>query len=1471
MLLPRHAFLLFLVTLLTLPLAAQTITYNDGDNNATAYDSTGKGYNLTIASGATATQSGDLTGNGTFLKTGAGTLTLTGTNLFASLFRISAGTVVADAAALATTNSGLIDNQSSLVINQAVDGTLDGQVSGTGSFTKTGAGTLTFSSAPALAPGYSGDTILAEGTLKLGHSYDLQLSTVIMSGGTLDLSGVGSAEFGGLSGSDNLALAGSLTIGNSLTNASSTYSGALSGSMSLTKSGTGTLILAGVNTYSGGTSLYGGTLQIAADSALGAVPLSPMGIHLLFGNATLATTAGFTLNANRTIYLTASAAIDTATDTTLAFAGLIQGFGNLTKSGAGTLVLSGANTYTGNTTVSAGTLVLGTGSTLQNSTVALNGGSLAFGLLTNATIGGLAGSGALALANDSADAVALTIGANNAANTYSGILSGPGSLIKTGTGSLTLSAANTYSGGTTISAGTLLGDATSLQGDILNNAALTFNQTTPGTYAGTLSGTGSLTKTGTDNLTLSATNTYSGSTTVSAGTLSIPADSALGQPPATATPGSLTLDGGTLATTATFELNANRGIALGASGGTFDTAAGTGLTYGGIIAGSGALTKSGDGTLTLAGANTFTGDTTVAAGSLVLGDANALQYSTVTVSAGSLGFGHLTSANLGGLTGTAPLSLINESAAAVALTIGGSNVDGTYSGALSGTGSLTKTGSGTLTLSGANTYSGGTTVSVGTLVGDATSLQGDIVSNAALVFDQASAGTYAGSLSGTGSLTKSGAGTLTLSGASTFSGTTTLLAGNVTLAHSDALQNSIVIRNGGTFDFGTLTSAALGGLTGSANLALVNANSAAVALSLGHNNVNTTYDGVLSGAGSLTKTGSGSLTLTQAQTYVGGTTIAAGTLILNPGAAVIGNITDHGTLTFNRSDDYHFDNVISGTGGMTNTGNIVRFSAAQTYTGPTRLSAGILVLPTTFDNALSASTVVTVDSGAKLDLSGRNQTFAGLSGGGTIYSFTSTTSALTLDLAAGQLQVFSGNLGGADPDFGLIKTGGGLQMLIGANVYTGPTTISGGTLQLGLGGVDGSLNPVSAITNNGTLAFYRSNTTTQGTDFGAISGSGQLSIQGGTLVLTSDNAITGTTTIVDGTLQLGNGGATGSVAGDITDHGTVVFNRSGDYTFGHSISGTGGLTNNGNIVRFSAAQTYTGPTQINTGILVLPTTADNTLSASTVVTVANGAKLDLSGRNQTFAGLSGAGTVYSFNSTASTLTLAVAADQSQVFSGNLGGADPHFALTKSGDGTQTLSGANTYTGGTTVSQGTLLANNTAGSATGTGSVTVLDGGTLGGTGFIGGPAVFATGAHLAPGNSPGTLTFTDGLTLNAGSVLDFQLGATSDLLVVSGGPLAGPTSGTVILNLTDAGGFAASTYTLFDYTGATLSNFDLTDFTFGTTVPGYTYTLGFSGSTLQLTAVTAVPEPATYAALLGATVLSLTLWRRRRSARPVRL
>jgi autotransporter-associated beta strand protein len=137
----------------------------------------------------------------------------------------------------------------------------------------------------------------------------------------------------------------------------------------------------------------------------------------------------------------------------------------------------------------------------------------------------------------------------------------------------------------------------------------------------------------------------------------------------------------------------------------------------------------------------------------------------------------------------------------------------------------------------------------------------------------------------------------------------------------------------------------------------------------------------------------------------------------------------------------------------------------------------------------------------------------------------------------------------------LTKTGSGALVLIGTNTYSGGTTISAGTLQIGNGGTSGSI--VGNVTDNGTLAFDRSDTVAFGS---VISGTGSLvQLGSGTLVLTGTNTYSGGTTISAGTLQIGNGGTTGSITGNVTDNGTLAFNRSDAMTFDGVISGTGSL------------------------------------------------------------------------------------------------------------------------------------------------------------------------------------------------------------------------------------------------------------------------------------------------------------------------
>ena len=296
---------------------------------------------------------------------------------------------------------------------------------------------------------------------------------------------------------------------------------------------------------------------------------------------------------------------------------------------------------------------------------------------------------------------------------------------------------------------------------------------------------------------------------------------------------------------------------------------------------------------------------------------------------------------------------------------------------------------------------------------------------------------------------------------------------------------------------------------------------------------------------------------------------------------------------------------------------------------------------------------------------------------------------------------------------------------------------------------------------------------------------------------------------------------------------------------------------------------FVGGVFVTAGTLSVGSTT--ALSANNLVTLSGGT-FSYGNQNVTIAGLVGsAGNVQQTGANVRTLTIAGSGDY--IFNGTIAPtAQPtRTAITVNGAGTQTLGGDNTYAGATTITSGTLLVNNSTGSATGTGAVGV-NGGTLGGgnaagtTGFVGGLVTLASGAHIAPGmNAAGTLTLQSGLTLNSigGSILDFELGATSDLLKLTGGTFTGNSSNFTTVNIFSLAGLTATTYTLIDWTGAAMSGVDAGDFALGTTPGGFAGTFSTTANSLQLT-VSAVPEPSTWV-LLAFSLTTVIVLRRRRA------
>jgi fibronectin-binding autotransporter adhesin len=1157
---------------------------------------------LTLIQPSEATYHGVIVGTGALdIQAGGGVrITLTGANTY------SGGTTLSGVWLTGTTDSlqgDISASANSLVaFVQGTSGTYAGVISGNGALVKQGGGTVVLTGANT----YAGSTNIYEGVLQLGAGGSLSASSSLhVNGGTFDLNGASQtvSELRGDYGTITLG-SGSLTV-NQTTDTSTGVE--ISGSGSLIKTGTGRLTLARTSSYTGGTTVAGGTLQIGFDNILattGALTVTGGTFDLNGFDQTVSALAG----TGGAVALGTGSVLTVNQSSNTSFAGAIGGNGSLVKTGSGTLTLIGTNTYSGGTTVSGGTLI-GTASSLQGNIV--NNAAVVFDQLLF--------------------------------DTYAGNMSGSGTLTKTGSGTLILSGTNSYSGGTTVSGGMLAGTTASLQGAILNNAFVSFDQDTDGTYAAVMSGSGALIKAGLGMLTLTGTNSYGGGTFISGGTLSVANNAALG-----AASGGLTFDGGTLQTTATFAMA--RATILENGGGRFNVDNGTTLTQDGDITGAGRLTKLGGGTLILGGTNSYSGGTTVSGGTLV-GTTTSLQG-----------------------------NILNNAAI-----VFDQSTDGIYAGVMSGGtgGSLTKSGAGNLTLTGANTYRGGTTVSGGTLTGTTTSLQGNIVNNAAVVFDQAVDGTYAGNMSGSGALTKIGNGNLTLSGTSSYSGGTTVSVGTLT-GTTSSLQGTIVNNSIVVFNQNTIG----------------------------------TYAGDLSGSGALTVSGGGAVLLTGAVSHAGGTTIAVNTILQigNGGTtgSLAGNVVTNGTLSFYRSDDIVFAGNISGSGGVTLMGSgSVTLTGTNTYTGATTVGGGVII----------------ASSDANLGPTGNLL----ILNGGAVQTIASFSTARPIELGAsggtfdtnGYTLTLAGTVSG---DGRLTKSGAGTLILTGTNTYSGGTTVNGGILQ----GTTDSLQ--GDITNNAVVAF---NQITAGTYGGAISGAGAVTIDGA-ITFTGTNTYTAGTTISTGSSLTLSG--SGSIQGNVDNGGTLQFAGTGSTTFAGAISGGGVVQQVSGTTVLTAANSYTGGTTISGGTLQLGT--GGSLASSGAMTV-NGGTFDLNGNAQTIAALSGTGGTVALGDDG-VLTLTQSGNTS--YAGIIGG---NGSLVMNGSGTLLLTGANTHA--STVVNNGLLQLGAGGSLAATSTLTV-NGGTFdfnGNTQTIGGLA--GTGGTVALGN--GALTIDQaGNTGYAGTI-----------------------------------------------------------------------------------------------------------------------
>ncbi len=1185
----------------------------------------------------------------------------------------------AGSSALNVTGGSLVTNGANLTISTSGGLlTLGGQIGGSGGLIKTGGGTLALGGNNT----YSGSTSVTQGAIVLANSGAAQNSTVYVNvnNGLQFAPAIGAFDVGAIGGTGNLLLAD--TGGNPITlvsggnNASTTYGGVISGPGVLVKNGSGTQALTGSNTYSGGTVLGPDDLVAGNSSALGSGALS------IEGSATWRAGASFAFSNSIVLYPNVTGTFNTQGFTTT-INGVISGPGNLNKTGSGTLILANANTFTGITSISQGTLELANGSALQNSTVNINVNN---GLQISpavAFVSGLSGNASLTLSGS------LEVGGDDQSSTYGGSIGGGGPLVKAGSGTFELTGSNTWTGGTVLDPGILAinGDAalgaptgSTTWGGLTANVIFANNSTLQargsitlaasrsiaigaGVTAtfdtngnafeidGIVSGPGALAVAGGGTLVLTNTETFTGGATIGAATLQVGNGGAMGW------------------------LNGNI-----VDNGLLVFARSDSPTFSGAISGSGNVQQAGSGALLLNGSNSFTGNMILKAGVLDLASPTALQSTILVLSGGSLNLNGI-SASLGGLAGTGSLAW-----GAGTLTVG-SGANSTYSGSLSGAGGLIKIGSGTLAFTNSNAYSGGTTLEQGAL---------SINSDAAL-------------------------------GAVPMSPST-----NITFAADSTLQA------GGSFALAT------------------NRNIAIAASTTGTFNAsgNTlTIGSLISGPGALAVTGGGTLVLTQSEAFSGGTTINGATLLLGSGGStgwVGGNIIDNGLLVFSRSDSPTFSGAISGSGSIEQAGpGTLLFGGTNTFTGKAILSAGILEL----GNATALQYCTVLSSGGTLNLNNLSATLGALGGSGNLPLSNGT---LTLG-GNGSSTVFEGTLsGGAN----LTKTGSGLFVLAGSNAYTGLTTIGEGVLEASTtGSIPGLLsstsNPVRvagdllAVGVGGSQQWSVANITallaipslfgsggtigidTSGGDFtesnltggslgvvklgpntltltGTNSFPGGMLVSSGALELTATDALAGlftpgSVTVSSGaTLALPVGGSQqwttaninrllavngmfspGAGLGFDTNYGSFSLSPTGNSSAGLTVIGSNSLT-------LSGSNCFSGVTNISQGTLQLASSAA-LLESTVAIDADNGLQFGPGIGTFYLGGLSGGNLLQLSDTTGNAVALVVGRNgASTTFSGEL---DGNGAMTKTGTGILVLSGSNDYSGETTVDDGTLSLTN----------------------------------------------------------------------------------------------------------------------------------------------------------------------------------